>query len=312
MVSTLHLSQFLAFKARGTVRVANGGEAAGSRLASISGARRFPLHPDAAHRGPPFRFGEDWKRFVGCVLLAATLASPLAASAQQSPPPRGDRRGPPPGPEGQSYANSSAILVAEIAFARLAQEKGQWTAFRQTAADDAVMFVDQPVLAQNWLKGRADPEAAVKWQPQKLFMACDGRTGASTGASQYPGGATGYYTTVWQNMEKPRAKKPDWKWVLDHGTVLAQPRVGEEMISSRTAVCTGNPKAALGDIPMGAPAKNAVPVAPQPRGARASADGTMVWRWDVRSDDSRTITIELWNGSAFEAVVSDEVSGGAS
>lgn len=252
--------------------------------------------------------------------LAATLAATFAATGlvaslctaalaqPQGPPPRGDRRGPPPGPPGQSYANSSAILVAEIAFARLAQEKGQWTAFRETAADDAVMFVDQPVLAQGWLKGRADPATSVTWQVQKLFIACDGRTGASTGASQYPGGAAGFYTTVWQDVEKSRTKKPKWKWVLDHGATLPQPRAGEEMIASRTAVCTGNPKAVLGDIPMGPAPKGADALPPQASGARASADGTMVWRWDVRSDGSRTIMIELWNGSAFETVVRDDVA----
>ena len=79
-------------------------------------------------------------------------------------------------------ANPSAIISAEIAFARLAQEKGQWTAFRETAAKDAVMFDPEPNLAQAWLKGRADPPAAVKWQAHKAFMSCDGKTGATTGA----------------------------------------------------------------------------------------------------------------------------------
>lgn len=243
-------------------------------------------------------------RLIAAVLLGI---GPLAVQAQSGPPPREDRRGPPPGPPGQSYANSSAVLVSEIAFARLAQDKGQWTAFRETASDSALMFVPRPVLAQAWLKGRADPAQAVKWQPQKLFMACDGRTGASTGASQFPGGAVGYYTTVWQNLEKPRAKKPDWKWVLDHGASLAAPRTGDEMISSRTAVCTGNPKAALGAIPFGPPPKGEKPAAPTTSGARASADGTMVWRWDVRADGSRTISIELWNGTGFDTVVRDDV-----
>lgn len=245
------------------------------------------------------------------LVMAALVTLPAALLAQPGPPPGRDLSGFPPRPEGQSYANSSAVLVAEIAFARLAQNKGQWTAFRETAAADAVMFVDQPVLAQSWLKGRADPAQAVKWQPQKLFMACDGRTGASTGASQFPGGANGYYTTVWQNLQKPRAKKTDWKWVLDHGAMLSAPREGDEMISSRTAVCTGNPKAALGDIPMGPARKGSDPVAPGAKGARASADGTMVWRWDVRADGSRTITIELWNGSSFDTVVRDDVPAGA-
>lgn len=241
------------------------------------------------------------RAFVTC-LLATTLLVSAAADAQ----PR-DRRGPPPRPEGQSYANSSAILVEEIALSRTAREEGQWTALLDAAADGAVMFVDQPVLAQPWLKGRADPAGAISWDAQKLFMACDGGSGASTGAMQQPDGSAGHYTTVWQNMEKPRAKRPKWKWVLTHHAPLAQPRTGEEMIESRTAVCTGDPKAALGDIPMGPPPKNSDPVAPQPAGARASADGTMVWRWDARSDGSRTVTIDLWNGSSFETVVSDTV-----
>lgn len=251
------------------------------------------------------------RQIATSLALAVLAITPLFASAQSGPPPRADRRQLPPVPPGQSYADSSAILVAEISFARAAQAKGQWTAFRQTAADDALMFVPKPVLAQDWLKGRTDPAAAVTWQAQKLFMACDGRTGASTGASQFPGGASGYYTTVWQNMEKPRAKKPKWLWVLDHGVTLAQPRAGDEMISSRTAACTGNPKAALGDIPMGPPPKGTDPLPPPASGARASADGTMVWRWDVRSDGSRTILIELWNGSGFDTVLRDDVAAGA-
>lgn len=245
-------------------------------------------------------------------LTAAALVLSLCGVAFAQQDPRGDRRGPPPRPPGQSYANSSAILVTEIAFGRLAKQEGQWTAFRETAADDSVMFVAQPVLAQDWLKGRTDPPAALSWQPQSLFMACDGRTGASTGAAQYSGGQPGYYTTVWQNLEKPRAKRPKWRWALNHWSTLAEPRKGDEMIASRTAVCTGDPKAALGDIPLGPLPKDTDPIAPQASGARASADGTMVWRWDVRSDGARTVTIELWNGSAFDTVVRDEVAGGAS
>lgn len=250
-------------------------------------------------------------RIFGAALLILAALAPSIASAQQGPP-RGDRREPPPRPPGQSYANSSAILVEEMALARAARDAGQWTAFGKKSADGAVMFADQPVLALPWLKGRANPAAPMTWNAQKLFMACDGRSGASTGAMRAGDGTPGYYTTVWQNLEKPRAKRPDWKWVITHHAPLAQPRAGDEMIESRTAACTGDAKAALGDIPMGPLAKGTAPVAAQPAGARASADGTMVWRWDVRGDGSRTVTIELWNGSAFETVVRDEVPGSAS
>ena len=53
----------------------------------------------------------------------------LALALASSPALSRDRR---PG-EGEGHANPSAVIAEEIAFARLAQEKGQWTAFRTTA-----------------------------------------------------------------------------------------------------------------------------------------------------------------------------------
>src|SRR3546814_15677912 len=57
-------------------------------------------------------------------------------------------------------ANPSAFIAAEIRFAQRAQEEGQWTAFRETAHPDAVMFVPERVKAQDWLKSQKDPAAA--------------------------------------------------------------------------------------------------------------------------------------------------------
>ena len=79
-------------------------------------------------------------------------------------------------------ANPSEIVATEIAFARAAQAKGQWTAFRDYAADNAVMFVPQPVAAKDWLKGRANPPRAVAWQPHSVWMSCDGSMAVSKGA----------------------------------------------------------------------------------------------------------------------------------
>jgi hypothetical protein len=93
-------------------------------------------------------------------------------------------------------ANPSAFIAAEIRFAQLAQEKGQWTAFRETAHPDAVMFVPERVRAQDWLKSQTDPAEAVKWQPHAVYVSCDGNSGATTGAWQ-KGSANGYFTTVW-------------------------------------------------------------------------------------------------------------------
>ena len=204
---------------------------------------------------------------------------------------------------GQRVANTSAIVVAEIDFARQAQEDGQWTAFRQTSADDAVMFVPQAVRAQDWLKGRADPPQAVVWQPHDLFMSCDGRTGASTGAWQRVDGTFGYYTTIWQQTSKSKITKPEWKWHLDHGDALSEPRLADDFIGSRIASCNGNAKAAAAALTPAAGANASL----GQTGARASADGTFLWSWSVQENGAREVKILLWNGSEYDAALHDTV-----
>ena len=125
-------------------------------------------------------------RFIASLIALALLASCA------SPGPRRDR------PFTKLDANPSAVVAAELSFARLAQEKGQWTAFRETVADDAVMFTPGLVNAKQWLNGKADPAASVEWQPHKIYMSCDGSMGASIGAWQAPDGSTGHFATIWQ------------------------------------------------------------------------------------------------------------------
>ena len=76
-------------------------------------------------------------------LLISALALSLLSGCAGDPD---DIRNRPLGP------NPSAFIAAEIGFARLAQDKGQWTAFRETSAPEAVMFVPQRVKARDWLK----------------------------------------------------------------------------------------------------------------------------------------------------------------
>jgi hypothetical protein len=207
--------------------------------------------------------------------------------------------GGPSRPEGfqPKLANPSAIIAAEIAFNRLAQEKGQWTAFRETAAKDATMFVPQPVIAQEYLKGKADPAQSVKWQPHKAFMSCDGKTGVATGAWQRPNGTIGYFTTVWQFIQKNERGDGTWKWVLDHGDALTAPREPKEMIETRVASCKGRAPATL--------------VAP-PEGAKMqigySRDQSLSYMWVVLPDGARTLEVKLWNGTETDSVLFDKVA----
>jgi hypothetical protein len=194
-------------------------------------------------------------------------------------------------------ANPSAIIAAGIGFNQLAQEKGQWTAFRETAAKDAIMFMPQPVLAQEWLKGKADPARSVKWQPHKAFMSCDGKTGVTTGAWQRPDGSFGYFTTAWQFIQKNERGEGGWKWIMDHGDDLTAPREPAEMIETRVASCKGTAPAAL--------------VAPA-EGARMKAgyskDQSLSYTWVVQPDGARTVEVKLWNGGASETVILDRVA----
>lgn len=189
-------------------------------------------------------------------------------------------------------ANPSAFIAAEIGFSRLAQEKGQWTAFRETAAPEAVMFVPQRVKARDWLKSQKNPAEAVKWQPHAVYTSCDGNVGVTTGAWQ-KGPANGYFTTVW--LRDP--KKGKLAWTLDHGDTLTSPREAPDFIASKQAVCGSRP---------------AVPVEAGGEGADMavglSPDQTLSWTSIVLPDKSRRVTIRLWDGKEMATVIDDQVA----
>jgi hypothetical protein len=184
-------------------------------------------------------------------------------------------------------ANPSAVVATELAFARVAQEKGQWAAFREFAADDAVMFVPQQTGAKAWLKGRAEPQVAVKWQPYDVWMSCDGSLAVTKGAWQRPSGV-GYFTTVWK-----RQKNGTFKWVLDQGDGLKQPLPEPDMIGGHVADCsrpTGAPPAAAGT-------------------AGWSDDRTLQWTVEVKPDNSRSFRVRQWTGHGYDTVISSDVAG---
>jgi hypothetical protein len=181
--------------------------------------------------------------------------------------------------------NPSAVIAAEIAFNRLAQERGQWTAFRTTAAKDAVMFVPEKVNAQTWLKGRADPPKSVVWGPHRVYASCDGRLAASTGGWTRPDGSAGYFTTIWR-----RDKKDRWQWIMDHGDTLAAAREAPEFLVGKVATCKRPERSE-------SPQNAAVP----------PADESLLWSAEAAPDGSRHVTVRMWTGDAYEVVIDDQV-----
>ena len=200
-----------------------------------------------------------------------------------------------PGVRLKPAANPSAVIAAELAFAQLAQTKGQWTAFRETATADAEMFVPQRVNAQSWLKGKADPAVAVKWQPHQVWSSCDGSINITRGAWQSPK-ATGYFTTVWQ-----RQNDDEYKWVFDQGDPVASPLAAPEMIAAKVADCSPPKVAILLEPEAGA--------GPAPdRRDRGSLDGTLTYSSEVFADGSVQFVVKLWDGKEFDTVIDTSVA----
>ncbi|MGI9361901.1 MAG: hypothetical protein ACR2O7_10130 [Parasphingorhabdus sp.] len=201
---------------------------------------------------------------------------------------------------GKPVVNPSDIVRAELAFARLAREKGQWTAFRETAAPDALMFTPELVSAQVWLRNKADPAQATDWQTHKIFMSCDGSMGVSTGAWQGASGSVGYFTTIWTKQDaeirRERGKEIEWKWIFDHGVPLDEPLPEPDYVTTQVATCSKTPLPAAASAPSGDNQKSGY-----------SGDGTMFWSAESSADKSRSLVVKMWDGSAWEDIIFDDV-----
>jgi len=189
-------------------------------------------------------------------------------------------------------AAQGSAVDAEREFAARAQTHGQWTAFREYAAADGLMFVPEQVNAQQWLKDRSDPPQAVMWWPAEAYISCDGTVAATTGPWVRNGGKlAGYFTTIWK-------KQPDggWKWVLDHGDVLAKPRASGDTVKLRRPDCSR-------------PQQLPPPMAT--RGNKifsgGSPDQTLLWVVSVAPDGGREVNVLLGNGPSYHRVIEDKV-----
>lgn len=196
-------------------------------------------------------------------------------------------------------ASPSTVVAAELAFARAAQDEGQWTAFAEYATKDAVLFVPEPVNAQQWLKGRANPPQAVRWQPHQVWSSCDGSLAVTKGAWQRPDGSVGYFTTVWRRQDKD-----DYRWVLDQGDVLAEPLTAPEMIEAKVADC---PRPVRRDAAvLRLPECDAEGCA----GGGRSDDGTLEFSYATLPGGARTLRVLLLQGGQMQEVLLSEVAAG--
>ena len=220
---------------------------------------------------------------AGALLVAALLAGIAPASARQ------------PGPA-RFFPDPSSVFAADIAFNRLAAEKGLWAAYRATAAEDAVLLVPRAEPAKIWLKGRRDdPALGMSWQAYRAFVSCDGRMAATTGTWRRADGMQGEFVTLWR-----RDRKGDWKWAFDSRTPATALPEPPEALEGRVARCKG---AQAAKPPMAEPVRDG----PPPSGKKAEAvlpdDGSLTLGYDVRDDGSRDVRLSVWNGAGYDVVI---------
>jgi hypothetical protein len=226
---------------------------------------------------------------AGLALLASlALVGPIQAKPKRPP---------------LHFASPAAIVAADVVLSQLAQRKGQWAALRDTATEDAVLFVPQPVIARTWLKAQPLTMKPNVWQSQQVWLSCDGSLAVSYGNTRMAAGGPGYFTTVWQ-----RQKKGDYKWVMTQSDGLAAALAVPDMIGAGVATCdrTARPQA----MP-GAP----TPPPAFPAGTRGgwSEDRTLSWAVAVDADCGRSLSVNLYRGPGkpMEPVLNKRVAGSA-
>jgi len=201
-------------------------------------------------------------------------------------------------------ANPTALIAAEIALSQLAGEKGQWTAMRDTAAPGAEVFAPAPVNALEWLKRQENPPVATKWEPQAVWMSCDGSIGVVEG-SWSQGEASGRFASVWQRQEKG-----EYKWLLHQdGADQAARTAPPDMLSAIVADCPARPARQAG----GEQDSKRVGQAPAPVDALAgySADKTLYWRSADDPSGQRRLLVGISKDGTMETVLGAEIEGQA-
>ena len=144
----------------------------------------------------------------------ATLALAACTSAREQEQQRRSRAAATFLERQASIGDPGRVAAADFAFAKMAREEGNWTAFRAYAAPNAVMDTpDGYAPASEVLRGREDPPQPIRWAPTDVWSSCDGRLAVSMDRFLRPNGVVGDYITIWE-------LQPDnsYKWIYDTGT----------------------------------------------------------------------------------------------
>lgn len=223
----------------------------------------------------------------GAASLTAALCGALLLAACSGTPrgPRGDFGG-----LLRPIAQPGQVVASEFALARAAQEDGQWTAYAEFAAEDAVLFAPQPVNARQWLKGRANPPQAVVWRPHRIWSSCDGSLAVAQGAAKLADGSEGQFTAVWRRDEDGA-----YRWTMRGMAAIEAPLPEPEMVQTEVPTCTPRPPAQATESTGGGP-------------GGISRDRTLSWTALPAPDGSRVFSLLMWDGEERREVLQQEAA----
>ena len=204
------------------------------------------------------------------------------------------------------YAAQPSLIVArESAFARAAREDGQWTAFLEFAADDALLHGrNGPVRAMAALSGLKNPDQAVQWSPRTVMMSCDGKMAVSTGRFRDPEDKVGNFVTVW----KRNGFDDEYKWAYDAGghdnpqppPVVRDP---DEIVATAYEAVQG----LVADCPKPGETIPLPPIVVVSGAADSkttrSSDNTLEWQWVHFADGSKAVRASYWKDGEWQRII---------
>ena len=239
---------------------------------------------------------------LACVIpLAACMSGPQRPSIPDRVIDRALRGAP-------GEAQPSRVVATELAFARMAREEGQWTAFRAFATSDAVLHGSNgPIEAGPWLATLKDPAEATRWRPRAVWMSCDGQSAASEGRFRDPEGKVGSYVTIWQ-----RQSDGTYKWsydvaALDDPQPPPRPDLPEREQDEIVVTALDSISGRVADCPRAGDARPAARQSIPPEGveykAAQSSDRTFQWQWFHGGEDGRRLIVSYITDGEWQTVL---------
>ena len=245
------------------------------------------------------------------VLAAIVLASILAGCASGGPPRKVVERWERAVATAPGAAQPSTIVATEIAYARAAQEDGQWTAGVDYAAPGALWHTrNGPTDAVRVMGALKDPEQSSAWATRTVVMSCDGELAVSQGRFMDAEQKVGNYVTVWK-----RQADGGYRWQYDvagRDDPQPAPRIEEELPEGAIVVTALDTiKGLVADCTRGreVPPPPALSLASEhPQGAILSRDGTLRWRWEHRPDGIKYFAVDFYSGGKWQTPLEEALT----